>query len=130
MNWQMKEGLIHADDNIPGWKIEEWNYLNPEQVRELKYLRFNVVEQIAGASDEQVQRLGMGGMALREEARRAMRDRMGAEVKSALQAKDAELTDLRSQMAKMQEQMQQLLEAATKPPAVATTQRETLGVRK
>jgi hypothetical protein len=96
----------------------------------LKYLRFNVVEQIAGASDEQVQRLGMGGMALREEARRAMRDRMGAEVKSALQAKDAELTDLRSQMAKMQEQMQQLLEAATKPPAVATTQRETLGVRK
>ena len=100
--FQMKEGMISQDTGIPGWKIEEWDVLTADQVRELKYLRFSVVEQIAGASDEQVQRMGMGGLGLREQARQALRNRMGVEVKEAMAAKDKELADMKERLAKLE----------------------------
>ncbi len=79
--------------------------------RELLYLRFQTVEQLAGASDRQIQGIGIGGVALREKARIALRNKMGAETKAALDAKDAETKELKEQMAKMQEQMASLLAA-------------------
>ena len=100
--WQMKEGMIEGGGEVPGWKLEEWTHLNADQVRELKYLRFSVVEQIAGASDEQIQKLGMGGLGLREVARQALRNRMGAEVKEELSKKDAELAEMRERMARLE----------------------------
>ena len=101
--WQIKEGLIEGAQDVPGWKIEEWTHLNPEQVRELKFMRFSVVEQIAGASDEQVQRIGMNGLSLREAARQAMRARMGAEVRQEMEKKDAAISALQAENAAMQE---------------------------
>ena len=101
--WQIKEGLVEGAADVPGWKVEEWTHLNPEQVRELKFLRFSVVEQVAGASDEQVQKLGMGGLALREAARQALRARMGAEVREELNKKEAEISALREQNRLMEE---------------------------
>ena len=100
--FQLQEGLIGSEASIPGWKIEEWDYLNPEQVRDLRYMRFEVVEQIAGASDAQTQRMGMGGSALREAARRALRERMGAETKAELAKKDAEIAEMKERMAKLE----------------------------
>ena len=101
--WQIKEGLIEGVQDVPGWKIEEWTHLSPEQVRELKFLRFSVVEQIAGASDDQVQKLGMGGLAIREAARQALRARMGAEVREEMQKKDAAISALQQENADMKE---------------------------
>lgn len=95
--FQMKAGLISGDTSIPGWKLEEWEFLKEDQIRELKFMRFTVVEQIAGASDDQCQRLGMGGMSLREAAKRALKDRMGKEVKDAIEKKDKEMADMRYQ---------------------------------
>lgn len=101
--FQIKEGLIEGAADIPGWKLEEWTHLTPEQVRELKYLRFTVVEQVAGASDEQVQKLGMDGLGLREAARIALRARLGAEMREEMQKKDAEISALKSANEAMQE---------------------------
>lgn len=100
--FQMQNGLIGGDASIPGWRVEEWDYLTPDQVRELQYMRFSVVEQIAGASDAQVQRLGMGGVGMRDAARKALRDRMGAETREELAKKDAELAEMRERMAKLE----------------------------
>ena len=92
--FQMQEGMVGEQD-IPGWRLEEWDYLDAEQVRELKYNRFTIVEQIAGASDAQIQKLGMGGVALREAAKRALRDKMGAEVREEIERKDREIAELK-----------------------------------
>ena len=101
--FQIKEGLVEGAADVPGWKVEEWTHLNPEQVRELKFLRFSVVEQVAGASDEQIQKLGMGGLGLREAARQALRARMGAETREAMEKKDAEISALKQANLEMQE---------------------------
>ena len=117
--WQIKEGLIEGAQDVPGWKIEEWTHLTPEQVRELKFLRFSVVEQIAGASDDQVQKLGMGGLAIREAARQALRARMGAEVREEMNKKDAEISALKEANVAMQEKFAKFeaFMAASVPPA-------------
>ena len=92
--FQMQEGMVGEQD-LPGWRLEEWDYLDAEQVRELKYNRFTIVEQIAGASDAQIQKLGMGGVALREAAKRALREKMGAEVREEIERKDKEIAELK-----------------------------------
>lgn len=103
MAWQMKEGLIEGADNVPGWKIEEWDVLKDKesQLHEMKYLRFYTVEQIAGASDAQIQRLGIGGIGLREQAKAAIKERSRAEYKTEMEAKDKELADMRQQQKNM-----------------------------
>lgn len=105
MAWQISEGIIGGDGDIPGWKLAEWPELGEEQVRELLYLRFQTVEQLAGANDRQVQGLGMGGVMLREKARVALRDRMGAETKAALDAKDKENQELRDRLDRLEKAM-------------------------
>lgn len=102
MAWQIAEGLIGGDTDIPGWKLSEWTALNQDQVRELLHMRFQTVEQLAGASDRQIQGIGMGGLALREQARQALRDRMGAETREVLEAKEREMQEMKERMAKLE----------------------------
>ena len=106
--WQIKEGLVDGAQDIPGWKIEEWTHLNPDQVRELKFMRFSVVEQIANASDAQVNKIGMGGLALRQNARQALHARMGAEVRDEMQKKDAEISALKQADAEKEERLKKM----------------------
>ena len=104
MAWQMKEGLIEGAENMPGWKIDEWPVLKDKesQVHELKYLRFHTVEQLAGASDAQIQRLGIGGIGLREQARAAIKERSRAEYKDEMEARDKENAELKARLAKLE----------------------------
>lgn len=117
--FQIKEGLVEGTVDVPGWKVEEWTHLAPEQVRELKFLRFSVVEQVAGASDEQIQKLGMGGLGLREAARQALRARLGAEVKAEMQEKDAKISVLEADAQAMREKFAKFeaFMAASEKPA-------------
>lgn len=103
LSWQMKEKMIEgASDDIPGWKVEEWDVLNDTQRHELKFLRFNTVEQLAGASDAQLQKLGMGGVGLRERARQAIKQRNRSEFETEMKAKDAELEKMQERLAKLE----------------------------
>ena len=106
--FQMNEGML--EENVVGWKIEDWDHLKdtPELLRDLKYARFYTVEQIAGANDAQVQALGMIGNGIREEARKAMRDKQSAAVKAMESAKDEEIADLRISQSRLEKQIQQL----------------------
>lgn len=125
MAWQINEGLIGGAEDIPGWKIAEWPELDADQVRELTYMRFSTVEQIAGASDKQIQGIGMGGVNLREKAKAALRDRMGAEVKSELEKRDAENADLKARLAALESLV---MKTATATPADGTPTVELVGV--
>ena len=103
--WQMKEGLIEgAGVDIPGWKIEEWDAVNKNetQLHELKYMRFNTVEQLAGASDAQLQKIGIDGLGLRERARVALKERGRAEYKAEMEAKDKQLKEMQERLAKLE----------------------------
>ena len=82
-------------------------------------MRFTVVEQVANASDSQCQKLGMGGMALREAARLALRSRLGVELKQEMDKKDAEISALKDANVAMQEKFAKFeaFMAASEKPA-------------
>lgn len=104
------EGLIDSGANIPGWKIEEWVHVNgdKETVRNLQYQRFYTVEQIAGASDMQIQRLGMGAAGLREAARRALQEKVKVGIADELALKDQKIAEQGRQLAGLSEQLEEL----------------------
>lgn len=102
------------DPTMPGWKLEEWPELSKEQLHELKYLRFSVVEQIAGASDTQVQRMGMNGASLRLKAREALKAKQEDMFRKEITQRDLMITDLQDGQKRLQEQIAQLIELAQK----------------
>lgn len=101
--FQISNNMVEGAAEIPGWKIDEWTHLNPDQVRELKHMRFTVVEQLANASDSQCQKIGMDGMPLREAARLALRSRLGVELKQEMDAKDAKISALENDNKELKE---------------------------
>lgn len=115
--FQISEGLIDGGKDIPGWKLEEWPALDdqPDLLRELKFARFYTVEQVAGAQDHQVQKLGIGGLGLREQARVALRERMRKEFASDLADKEKVINDQGKAIEELKAQMRELMDAATKP---------------
>lgn len=96
--FQMQTGKIANAENVPGWQLDQWAELGEEQVRQLKFLRFYTVEQIAGANDAQIQGIGMGGQGLREKAKRALAERNGAAVSEEVKARDEKIASLEAQM--------------------------------
>ena len=110
MAWQIKEGIIDGTGkDIPGWNVDEWDVVNKDhdRLRELHNLHFHTVDLIAGASDTQVQRMGIGGLGLREQARVALRNKMGSETQGELKRRDDEIAALKAQMADVMEQLKQ-----------------------
>jgi hypothetical protein len=66
-----KEGLEPA---LNGFPLEEWPVLRRGQVLELKALHFRTVEDIAAMSDLAIQKVGMGGIQLRNAAKAFLDD--------------------------------------------------------
>lgn len=107
--FQMQEGLVDHGKNIPGWPIDKWEELDADQIKHLKYLNFHVVEQVAGASDAQVQSIGMGGLSLREKARQALVSKTDAGIKQQIASKDAEIAELKESNKRLESKFDDLL---------------------
>jgi hypothetical protein len=103
----MQTGKIANAENVPGWQLEQWDELGAEQIRQLKFLRFYTVEQIAGANDAQIQGIGMGGQGLREKAKKALAARNGAAVSEEVKARDEKIAELQAQMQEMMDLLKQ-----------------------
>jgi hypothetical protein len=67
----------------------------------LQILHFATVEQVAGASDAQLQRVGMGGPGLRERARAFLARQNMSETALELEKTRAELAELRAMITSM-----------------------------
>jgi hypothetical protein len=120
--YQMQTGKIADAHNVPGTKLEDWLELDKEIIRQLTYLRFYTVEQIAGANDAQIQGIGMGGNGLRERAKAFLKERQGAAVNTEMKARDNEIAALKEQMAKLMDMLQN--QAPIEPaPAVEAVRR-------
>lgn len=110
--WQMFSNAHSADTREVGTPVTQWPYLTASQGEEFKALKFFTVEQIANASDMQLQSLGMVGGAqpyvIRDRARAYLAAAAGT---AAPEAAAAELAQTKLQMAEMQKQLNALLAA-------------------
>jgi hypothetical protein len=131
------------DEEVVGTPLSEWPLVSKSQAEEMRAMKFQTVESIANASDQQLQRMGMAaGMspyAFRDKAKAflnlattaAETDKREAEInalKEELAKKELETAKMKAEteakMALMQEQMASILAAVgekkTRKKTVAT----------
>jgi hypothetical protein len=141
-NYMNRQGA--DDQEVVGTPVSEWPIVSKSQAEELRALKFHTVEAIAGASDQQLQRMGMAaGMspyAFRDKAKAflnlatnaAETDKREQEInalKEELANKELETAKMKAEtdakLAQMQDQMAAILAAVgekktRKPKTVAT----------
>lgn len=101
-HWQQYQNNKGVGLVVQGTPIDEWPALDVGQRETLKASKFYTVEQIANASDAQVQMMGMGGMAMRQKAAAWLNQAQGS---AAAMQQAAENESLKRQLATMQEQI-------------------------
>lgn len=115
--WAHYQNRVAGDQRLVGkTPISQWPRITPAMAEELRAIKFLAVEDVANASDLQLQAIGMiAGMsphALRDAARNYLRLAAGeaAESKTAAQlaAVNQENESLKERMAAMEEQMKAL----------------------
>jgi len=118
------------DMTVEGTPLKNWPAISPGQCRMCLDLHLQTVESLAEASDEAIERLGMGGYALRQRARDWLSASSGGTPKLTVeletlraenQSKDVRIHSLQEQINALQAQMQALASAQ-----VTTRQRGTV----
>ena len=109
-----------VDGDIEGTLLNDWPVLSAATAAELKHFKFYTVEQIAGASDAQLNTIGMAaGMspfALRDKAKAFL---SSAKDTALVQQQADELSKRDEMIARMQAQIAELAAQANKPKAKA-----------
>ena len=95
-----------TEGQILGTPLTDWHKDCPDelqrhQLEELQVLKFQSVEQLATASDTQLQRIGMGSTGLREKARLYLTNKNKSEATKELEKTRSELEELKAQMAEL-----------------------------
>ena len=142
IQWANYQNRLGAnDEEVVGTPVSEWPIVSKSQAEELRAMKFHTVESIAGASDQQLQRMGMAaGMspyAFRDKAKAflnlatnaAESDKRESEIsslKEELAKKDQETAKIKAEtdakLAQMQDQMAAILAAVgEKKPRKAKT---------
>ena len=131
IQWAHYQNRVGADDQeVVGTPVSEWPLVSKSQAEELRALKFHTVEAVAGASDQQLQRLGMAaGMspyAFRDKAKAFLnlatnaaetdkREQEISSLKEELAKKDEETAKMKAEtdakLAQMQDQMATILAA-------------------
>ena len=108
-HWAMFQMAQGDGDQIVGTKLSEWPAITRARAEELRAMKYYVVEQLANASDAQVQGLGMDGTMLRMKAKTFLEvanKTADAERKNAeLAEKQKQLDDQAAQIKALQDQM-------------------------
>ena len=100
--FQMKQNEQEAPaigTPLEQWAKEDKDNINMAHVEELRILKFQTVEQVALASDGQLQRIGMGGPGLREKAKNYLARKNRSETAEELDNTKKQLAELQAQMA-------------------------------
>ena len=85
-----KNGKVDSKEGTPLTELE----LAESQIKELEYLHIHSVETLANLSDAQMQRIGVGGLSIRNKAQKYMEENTG--VLSELERLKAELAELKA----------------------------------
>jgi hypothetical protein len=97
---------MQCEPQAIGTALQDWCKDQPSeftdyQMAELQILKFQTVEQVATASDAQLQRVGMGATGLRDKARAYLLNKNQSESSSELAKTRTELEELKEQMAEL-----------------------------
>ena len=99
--------MQHDNNHVIGTPLAEWNAKFPEelseyQMQELFILKFQTIEQLANATDAQIQRIGMNAQGLRSNAKRYLvsKNQSQSELKANYAAN--EVDELKKIIAEMQ----------------------------
>lgn len=133
IQWANYQNGKAGDMRETGTPVSAWPFLTASQAEEFKAVKFFTVEQIANASDLQLQTLGMMGGAnphtIRERAKAYLAAAAGTAIPSA---QAAELAETKAALATLQKQMSDFMAAqsgltpiATAPVEVAKRKRRT-----
>lgn len=117
--WASFQNSVEPQNQIVGTTVENWPVITRAEAEELKGLKFFTVEQLAGASDLQVQRLGMGGHVLRQKAKAyletakdtALQQHQAAE----LARKEEQISSLQAQLDSLNDRFEKMMQASNKP---------------
>jgi hypothetical protein len=104
-----------TDGDVEGTLLHDWPVLNAAVAAELKHFRFYTVEQIAEASDAQLNTLGMAAgmspLALRDKAKAFLSTAKGSALvqqqADELRKRDDELLAIKAQLAELTKTMNQ-----------------------
>ena len=104
-----------TDGDIEGTLLHDWPILNAAVAAELKHFRFYTVEQIAAASDAQLNTLGMAAgmspLSLRDKAKAFLSSAKGSALvqqqADELRKRDEELSAMKAQLAELTNIMNQ-----------------------
>ena len=104
-----------TDGDIEGTLLHDWPILNAAVAAELKHFRFYTVEQIAAASDAQLNTLGMAAgmspLSLRDKAKAFLSSAKGSALvqqqADELRKRDEELSAIKAQLAELTNTMNQ-----------------------
>ncbi len=128
LQWARFQNSQVGDDQVIGTKVEEWPAISRSEAEELKGIRFFTVEQIAGASDLQIQRLGMNANMLRQKAQaflNAAKDSAFEQKQAAeLLRKEEQINALNEQVSMLRQQVEKMLEQGIAKPKRKYTKRE------
>lgn len=117
LHWAAFENSQKQEYTV-GTPVEEWPAISRSEAESLKSIKFFTVEQIAGASDLQSQRLGMNANMLRQKAQAFLasaKDSALAQQQAAeLVRKDEQIEALNERLAKLSDQVASLLEQKQK----------------
>lgn len=94
--------------SLDQWVVDEPTVINENQRVELFALKFQTVEQVAMATDSQVQRMGLGALGMRDAARRYLRAKSRGDADGEQEAMKAQIANLTA-----------LVEKLSNPTAVA-----------
>jgi hypothetical protein len=137
IHWARYQNSVAGEEQHIGTPLSSWAKLSPAQVAELKAIKFFTVDQVANASDAQIQKLGMSaGMspyAFRDAALVFLKSAdsnatasKASEAESRAKSLELQLAENNVKMAEMQAQLAQLLEGKSagklgrKPKATET----------
>jgi hypothetical protein len=104
-----------TDGDVEGTLLHDWPILNAAVAAELKHFRFYTVEQIAAASDAQLNTLGMAAgmspLSLRDKAKAFLSSAKGSALvqqqADELRKRDEELSAIKAQLAELTNTMNQ-----------------------
>ena len=120
--WAYYQTTHNEDSMGSGTPLSQWAILSPADVENLKGMKVQTIENLAGMSDMQLQTLGMGIAGMAPHILRARAQAyLGSAADSALPQKQAqELETLKAQLAAQTEQMNKLMAMIEAKPKAET----------
>ena len=116
-----------TDGDVEGTLLHDWPILNAAVAAELKHFKFYTVEQVAAASDAQLNTLGMAAgmspLALRDKAKAYL---SGAKDTALVQQQADELRKRDDELAALKAQLAELASKMNQPKATPKKARETV----